>query len=139
VTEPSGAIGEPRAHRGRAIAFWVLGAIILLGPIYGHFFATGSAKYLGWKMFSRKATNFCAVEFTDAKGAQLDRYAVLKAPRDARRSAYLKRLRDVPAAERIGKSMCKAIGEGAHVALTARCARPEGWSPVVDKGDLCRR
>lgn len=127
------------APRGRAIAFWVLAAIILLGPVYGHFFATGSAKYLGWKMFSRKATNFCAVEFADADGAPLDRYAVLKARPDDRRSAYLKRFRDVRAAERVGKSMCKALGERAHVALTARCARPGGWTDLIDKGDVCRR
>lgn len=136
MTEPTPDRAPPR---GRAIALCVLAAIILLGPIYGHFFATGSAKYLGWKMFSRKATNFCAVQFVDAEGAPLDRYAVLKAPRGERRSAYLHRFRDVTAAERAGKAMCKAIGEGAHVALTARCARPDGWTPLMDKGDLCRR
>ena len=136
MTEPTPGRGP--APRGRAVAFWVLAALMLLGPIYGHFFATGSAKYLGWKMFSRKATNFCAVDFVDGEGAPLDRYAVLKVTRDDRRGAYLRRLRDVAAAERVGQTMCKAIGRGAHVALTARCAQPDGWSPVVERGDLCR-
>lgn len=137
MTELSGPIGEPRAHRGRAIAFWVLGAIILLGPIYGHFFATGSAKYLGWKMFSRKATNFCSARFVDVQGGSIDRYDVLKPPRNVRRKKNPKRFRDMRAVERVGKSMCKAIGKDAIVGTIAHCAEPHGWSVTV-KDNLCR-
>ena len=135
MSEPSSA---PKAHWGRAVAFYVLGAIILLGPVYGHFFATGSAKYLGWKMFSRKATNFCSARFVDAQGEPLERYAVLKAPRDPRRRKKSKRFRDVPAVERVGQSMCKAIGKGATVGMIAHCAQPDGWSVSV-KDNVCRR
>jgi hypothetical protein len=118
---------------GHRVAFFVLAAIILLGPIYGHFFATGSAKYLGWKMFSRKATGFCAVQYTDAQGAELDRFAVLKTPRDKRRGRHLWRIRDLKAARHIGRSMCKAMGRTAHVKLTARCARSNGWEAMPEE------
>lgn len=120
------------------VLFWVLAVVILFGPIYGHFFATGSAKYLGWKMFSRKATGFCAVEYTNGQGAVLDRFEVLKTPRDKRRGRHLWRVRDIKAARHIGRSMCKSMGRTAHVKLSARCARSNGWETVPEE-TLCAR
>lgn len=124
---------DPTVSSRVPIVFWILAAIIALGPIYGHFFATGSAKYLGWKMFSRKATGFCAVEYTDGQGARLDRFAVLKIPPDPRRGRHVWRIRDAKAARRIGQSMCKALGRSAEVRFTARCARSDGWQALPEE------
>jgi len=90
---PTVAAPSLRRLRARALGLVVLGAIITLGPAYGHFFATGSHEYLGWKMFSRQATDFCAVAYwrPDPSGrVPLDRFAVLgydpdRAPADLRR------------------------------------------------------
>lgn len=138
--------------RGRVIAFCVLATIILAGPVYGHFFATGSAKYLGWKMFSRKATDYCAVDYwRPAEGgarAPIDRFDLLKQPAD-RRARHLWRIRDVNHATRVGRSLCNPLRQrlrdtGAKarpdVRVAVRCARPEGWvtMPVPDQ-NLCAR
>lgn len=140
-----------RPPRGRVVAFCVLATVILVGPVYGHFFATGSAKYLGWKMFSRKATDFCAVEYwwPSPAGRQiLDRFAELKQPA-GKRSGHLWRIRDVNHARKVGEALCAPLATRARAAgsterpdvrMAVRCARPTGWEVMqIPDVNLCAR
>lgn len=137
--------------RGVLIGFCVLATVILVGPVYGHFFATGSAKYLGWKMFSRKATNFCAVEYwwpSDAGRQVIDRFAEFERPAD-RRAGHLWRIKDVDSARKIGRSLCRPLTKRARAAgskervdvrMAVRCARPDGWEDMqIPDVNLCAR
>ena len=116
----------------RALAFAVFAALILVGPLVGHLTDTGNLSYVGWKMYSRKATDFCAVDYQQVVAGQsqpLDRFAVLKA---APRARDLWRLPNLRAAEQVGQRLCRALGPNADVRVVVRCARPHGWEPVAD-------
>ncbi len=118
-------------------AFLILAVLILGGPVYGHFFATGSHRYIGWKMFSRKATDFCAVEYwrvVDGASVPVDRFEVL-----GNRSRRLVRIRDAKTAARYGRSMCRKLGRGTDLRMRVRCATPKRWAaPVGEETKLCR-
>jgi hypothetical protein len=132
----------PARLRARAVAFAVLATVILLGPVYGHFLASGSHRYLGWKMFSRKATDFCAVAYwtptADGGRRPLDRFESLGYPRD-RAPADLWKVRDLRAAQVIGAKMCRRLGGGVDVRVDVRCATAEGWvDAAAGEATLCR-
>jgi hypothetical protein len=123
-------VNDDAPSRLRFPIFIVLAALMLLGPIYGHFFATGSASYLGWRMYSRSSTGFCAVRYSevDARGhsTTVDRvralgYAGRAVPKD------LWRVPNLRAARQHGRKMCKRVGGKPDLRLEARCADPAGW------------
>ena len=118
--------------RWRFPVFVALAAVIVVGPVYGHFFATGSLEYVGWKMFSRKGSDFCAVDYWQPTGdggrRALDRYALLGFT-GKRPPPGLRLIRDAAAARRVAERMCRAMGRGADVRATLRCASRAGWRP----------
>ncbi len=119
--------------------FMVLAGIILLGPVYGHFFATGSHAYIGWKMFSRKATVFCAVDYwevVEGERRPVDRFALLP----KHKSKALRRITTAKRARKYGREMCKALGPGKDLRLRLKCGERAGWGPETGgERNLCTR
>ena len=122
-------------------AFIVLAALMLLGPIYGHFFATGSGQYVGWRMYSRSSVGFCTVRYyqVDARGQRtpVDRIAALgyagkRLPRN------LWRVPNLQTARLHGRKMCRRLPGKPDLRLDARCATKQGWDQVASGGvPLC--
>ena len=134
-------MNDDAPSRLRFPIFIVLAALMLLGPVYGHFFATGSARYLGWRMYSRSSVGFCAVRYftVDAQGRStlVDHvralgYADRPVPKD------LWRVPSLRAARVHGRKICQRLGGHPDVRLEARCASPDGWVEVASGGvPLC--
>lgn len=129
------------APRWRFPLFVALAAIIVVGPTYGHFFARGDLKHLGWRMFYVSAVDFCAVRYTTVGegGARttIDRLQHL-VPRGKPPPPRLWRIPDVQAAEAVGRDLCRALGGAVDLRLEARCGSVDGWV-VAATGDrnLC--
>lgn len=127
--------------RARIIAFTILAAIIVVGPAYGHFFAEGDLRHLGWRMFRVTATRFCAVEYRDGPGEgarPIDRFAAL-VPRGRTPPTRLWRITDEKEARRIAADLCRALGRDADVRMTLQCASEDGWRErVTPEERLCR-
>jgi hypothetical protein len=129
---PQGPASAPRWRFGVFIA---LAAVIVLGPTYGHFFARGDLKHLGWRMFYVSAVDFCAVDYytVDEGGARLttiDRRELL-VPAGKPTPPNLWRIANVKAAEAVGRDLCGALAargdRRVDLRLNARCGGLEGW------------
>lgn len=126
-------------------AFLILATLILVGPAYGHFFATGSHRYLGWKMFSRKASDFCAVDYwqvaQDGTRVPLDRFEIFGHPKDdpkRKPPKHIWRVKNQSEARRFGRIMCKKLGGDVDVRVAVRCASKTLWVDVEDGSEnLC--
>jgi len=128
----------------RVVAFSVLAAVMLFGPTYGHFFATGRLEHLGWRMYRVRALGFCAVDYrqrlADGREEPIDRLEVLGYGADAETEPPFEvwRVGSPESAREQGRQLCARLGPSADVRARVRCATVDGWH-VEDDGthDVC--
>lgn len=124
----------------RAAVFGLVTAFVWSAPAYVQLFH-GPIRWLRpWAMFSGAGLDATEVRFVerlpDGSDRPLDRYELL-ATTPAQRAALAK-VRDEAAARKLGRRMCKAIGEGADVRAYMRIATRQGWKRVLRaKENLC--
>jgi len=131
-----------RIGKARVATFAVLGAVMCLGPVYGHFFAKGRLEHLGWRMYRVRALDFYAVDYRrhhpDGHEEPLDRYEVLGFGDGSDAPFDLWRIGSRDSAYAYGRAMCERLGPGADVRVRLRRATVDGWADEDDGGhDLC--
>lgn len=128
----------------RGLVFAVLGAFLMGGPLLRQGLGLRNPYLPQWVMFVGYGLDVCAVRYAqrgdDGALQTLDRFALLGHPDWASAPRSVKRVSDLQGGERLGRQLCGALGAGADVRMSLRCAARTGWTTVAaDETDLCRR
>lgn len=130
-------------HRLRAVAL-AAGLIYVLGaPALVQVFGAPLGPVLrSWRMYRKVGLDLCEVRYTqrmaDGRTIPLDRWEILKVPRDAIRFD-ISHLVKPRAVQDVGRQLCEAL-PGADVRARARCATPDGWATrMTGEERLCER
>ncbi len=116
-----------------------LALLLVLGGPVGRQLLGWTDKHLSrWIMFRGIGLSLVDARFysRSAQGelTRLDRYELLsRAPGESKRA--FRRLRSTKAVERMGRRLCKALGEGADVRIVSRVATRSGWRSQLS-GDV---
>lgn len=136
MAEPAGRLS---ARRWRLIAFVVIAAFMVGGPIAEQIGGLRSPYIRSWIMFSAPGIGLVDASFTlrqeDGTFARLDRFDALGEPRDGK----LRRINHDELTEIITR-LCAAEGPGADIRVVARLAVRKGWR-TLETGDqnVCAR
>jgi len=126
----------------RVLVIAAVGGFMIGGPVYEQGFGGRSKLLFHWMMFSGFGTEVCDVHYlehaADGTLTEVDRYAVLGVPRSPSTARSVWKVKDLAAAEALGRKLCRALPEGTDLRLKARCATTKGWRSVARAADnLC--
>lgn len=124
----------------RTLVFIAVFGFINFTPFYKQVLRSKAAWARDWVMFSGFGLAVCDVKFSQAlpggETMPIDRFELLGYEDHADAPLWLRRIPNKDGVRRVARKVCRALGEGADVRLSARCAsaRGTGWNRV-DRGD----
>ena len=127
----------------RGVVFAVVAAFLVGAPLLRQAAGVRNPYLPQWVMFVGYGLDVCAVRYSqlgeDGALHELDRFDVLGHPTWVEAPTSVKRVSDLQAGERLGRQLCKALGPGADVRMSLRCAARTGWTvQAEDERNLCR-
>ena len=128
------------AYRLRLVAFAVVSAVIIGGPVAKQVFGLETVAFRSWIMFSTPGLGMIEAKFSiraaDGSLMPLDRFELL----GERRNGKLRRIETQGELDAVTKRLCAAAGQGADIRITARRAETSGWRVIEDgAGNVCVR
>ena len=132
----------------RLVLYLLIGGWIVLSPDYRQVFGGTSNWFPRWVMFHGFGRAVCDVRFfevIDDGGEQpirraIDRFEVLGKERSWSTNKSLVRMSSKSNVRKVGRKLCRALGEGADVRALARCGSRGRWKAKLNgKTKLCRK
>lgn len=126
----------------RRVAFVAIALVMLLGPFARQVLGINATALREWRMYGTRADDSCRVLFERRVGEdwqRVSRWDVLDLAADGWPKRGLRIITSPRAADRHGRAICEALGDGASVRYRLRCADLRaGWDDWTVSGDLCR-
>jgi hypothetical protein len=126
----------------RAVVMLGFIGLMVYGPMAKQVFEVRDGRLRSWVMYSGHSLDLCWVEYSGGQDGEervlLDRYSMLgyDGKWDAPKS--VRRIRDRPEAESMGRRLCGELGRDADVRVVGECATRQGWEEeFVGTKNLC--
>ncbi len=126
-----------RAPGVRVVVFFVLAAVICVGPLLRELPVENNPVASWWRMYHTRGRRLCAVAFEEVheNGARhrIERLPTLGYGAGAEVAAEEFLVRGMRKAHEQGRRICKVLGAKADVRMTAKCADLRaGWRETAD-------
>lgn len=128
----------------RTVVFLAVFGFINFTPFYRQVLGGRAVWARDWSMFSAVGLDVCDVRYAqrlpDGTKVRIDRYDLLQYEDWLSAPKSVRKIKNEDGVASVGRKLCRALGPGADVRATARCASRKGWKRVArDDTNLCVR